>query len=340
MDYKVIIDSMPTAAFITENNKIIYLNKEAEKLLKIESEKQIIGISIKKYIFHGYYNLCLKWKENICSLKQKTIYVDLKIINEKGGELEVEAGISPIFIGKKDMQLCIVRDISKLKKDGKILKEINKQLSLYIKENENLMFQLRRFRHNTLNILHGLNGFIETKNWLGLENYFSEVQEQIKILKDNNPFSIEKMYNLAVRGLLSAKLVTAQKANIEMKVEIDNDIKIDGKVMKDSDLCEILGIYLDNAIEAAEKALNKKVSIYFFEDNECISIIIENTYKDKPSLLKKQSSHLVSDKERGLGLQLSENILEQYRNILHNTFIYRQAVVQELHILKVNQGRW
>lgn len=229
--------------------------------------------------------------------------------------------------------------IEKTESESKVLKEINEQLSMYIQENEKLMFELRRFRHDTLNILHGLNGFIETKNWGGLKNYFSEIQEQVKILKDNNPFSIEKVKNLAIRGLLTAKLIAAQKLNVKMQIEIEDDIKIEGRYMKDTDLCEILGIYLDNAIEAAGEAVHKKMSIYIAEDSECISIIIENAFKNKPSLSKNQIYPSTKGTERGLGLKLSKKILAQYPNVLHNTFVYQQIFIQELHILKVMQGR-
>lgn len=233
----------------------------------------------------------------------------------------------------------LIEELHKKERDEKVVMETNDQVTMYIKENEKLMFELRRFRHDTLNILYGLNGFIETKNWNGLKNYFSEIQEQVKILKDNNPFSIEKIKSLAVRGLLTAKLVLAQKSNITMHIEVDNDVKLDGKYMKNTDLCEILGIYLDNAIEAAGQALHKKVSICIFEDNECISIIIENTYKDKSNILGNQTKYLTSSKERGLGLKLSEKIIGQYENVLHNTFAYQQTFIQELHILKAIEGR-
>lgn len=218
-------------------------------------------------------------------------------------------------------------------------KNENEQIAMYVKENEKLMFELKRFRHNTLNILYGLNGFIETRNWDGLKNYFSEIQEQVKILRDNNPFSIEKVKNLAIRGLLTAKLVAAQKSNISMYMEVDKDVILEECFMKDTDLCEILGIYLDNAIEAAAQAINKKVSVCIIEDSECISIIIENTYKDTPNSLKNQSKHSKNNTERGLGLKLSKEILGHYENVLHNTFFYHQMFFQELHIFKRKQSR-
>lgn len=285
---------------------------------------------------------CLKFKELI-ERRIQTYNIEKRYITKDGSCVFVFVNCVLVLNdeGKPVHTLSYLKDIterktkeSRINRDAKAEKEINEQLAMHIKENEKLMFELRRFRHDTLNILYGLNGFIETKNWDGLKNYFSEIQEQVKVIKDNNPFSIEKIKNLAVRGLLTAKLVAAQKSNITMHIEVDNDIKLDRRFMKDTDLCEVLGIYLDNAIEAAGKAANKRVSICVFEDNECISIIIENTYKDIPDLSRNKPKLLTNGKERGLGLKLSEKIIGQYENVLHNTFVYQQIVIQELHILK------
>jgi PAS domain S-box-containing protein len=287
------------------------------------------------------YNL-IKFKELI-EKRIQTYNIEKRYITKSGSYVYVFVNCVLVVNdeGKPVHTLAYLKDIterktkeSSIKRDAKAAKETNEQLAMYIEENEKLMFELRRFRHNTLNILYGLNGFIETKNWDGLKNYFSEIQEQVKVIKDNNPFSIEKIKNLAVRGLLTAKLVAAQKSNVAMHIEVDSDIKLDGRFMKDIDLCEVLGIYLDNAIEAAGQATNKRVSICVFEDNECISIIIENTYKDMPDLSRNELKRLTNGTERGLGLKLSEQIIGQYENVLHNTFIYQQVVIQELHILK------
>ncbi len=277
-----------------------------------------------------------------------TYNIEKRYIKKNGMEIYVFVNCTLVLNdeGEPINTLAYLKDITerkiierRIERDAKVVKEINEQVAMYVKENEKLMFELRRFRHDTLNMLYGLNGFIETKNWSGLKNYFSEIQEQVKILKDNNPFSIEKVKNLAVRGLLTAKLIAAQKSHITMHIEIEHDVKLNGKFIKTTDICEVLGIYLDNAIEAAGQAVNKKVSICIFEDNDCISLIIENTYKDKSDLPRKKPMYLTSSKERGLGLKLSEKIIGQYENVLHNTFVYQQIFVQELHILKIIQGR-
>jgi two-component system sensor histidine kinase AgrC len=302
------------------------LSKNISDIIHPEDTKQTL-IKFQELIKKGVKTFNIENRYITKSGSKVCVFADyILVTNDEGEAIYVLAYLNDIT--ERKTKEC------NIKRDAKIIKEINEQAIMYIKENEKLMFELRRFRHDTLNILYGLNGFIETKNWNGLKNYFSEIQEQVKVLKDSNPFSIEKVKNLAVRGLLTAKLVAAQKSHIIMHIEIDNDVKLDGRFIKNTDLCEILGIFLDNAIEAAGRAVNKKVSICVFEDDECISIIIENTYKDKPDLSRTKPKYLINSKEMGLGLKLSEKIIGQYKNVLHNTFVYQQAFIQELHILK------
>jgi two-component system, LytTR family, sensor histidine kinase AgrC len=225
-------------------------------------------------------------------------------------------------------------DITKRKQDEEKLRVVNEQLKAYVEKNANLMFELRRFRHNVLNILHGLSGYIETKDWKGLTKYFNEFGNQVEILKDPSTFSIEKIRNLAVRGLLTVKLNTARLLGINMQIQVEKDINLGEELIKDTDLCELLGIYLDNAIEASAEALIKKVSVFFIENNQYISVLIENSFDEKPDLNQTRLGKSTKGDGRGFGLKISESILKRYPGILHNTMIQHQLFLQEIHISK------
>jgi PAS domain-containing protein len=225
-------------------------------------------------------------------------------------------------------------DITKRKQDEEKLRVANEQLKAYVEKNVNLMFELRRFRHNVLNILHGLSGYIEAEDWKGLTKYFNELGNQVELLKDTSTFSIEKIRNLAVRGLLTVKLNTARLLGINMQIQVEKDINFGEELIKDTDLCELLGIYLDNAIEASAEALIKKVSVSFIETNQYISVLIENSFNEKPDFNQIRLGKSTKGDGRGVGLKLSESILKRYPAILHNTMIQHQLFLQEIHISK------
>ncbi|MGY0372815.1 PAS domain S-box protein [Clostridium sp. JNZ J1-5] len=333
-NYKNLFQFLPEAIFITCKGMCNFINKEAVKLLEIEDPEEIAGMNLLDLI----HLQCPKFKE----YAEKKLYIDKeiipffeqKIIKPNGSIIYMEVGFFPIEFNRKDMILTVARDISSTKRHAKQLNEINKQLKMYINENEKLIFDLRRFRHNSLNILYGLGGYIESNDIEGVRSYFKEIEEQVELLKDSNIFFIEKVKNPAVRALLNVKLTRARELNINFRIQIDDNIKIKNNFITEVDLCEVLGIYLDNAIEAAEKADNKKVSVYIMEDNEVISLIIENTFKEKPDLNTIYQGYSTKGKHRGLGLKLSNKILGKYENVLHNTFIQHNTFVQEIFVIK------
>ncbi|MBV7274551.1 GHKL domain-containing protein [Clostridium sp. PL3] len=225
-------------------------------------------------------------------------------------------------------------DITENKRTTQRLQKMYKQLETYVQNNDSMMSELRRFRHNVLNVLYGLNGYIDNKDWKGLTKYFSQIEDQFEILKDNTVFSIEKIKNPATKGLLMSKLQVARALEINMEIKVECDVILDSRYIKNTDLCEILGVFLDNAIEAASDAFTKNVSIIILENTKCISIFIENTFKEKPDLTIIKKGGSTKGKERGLGLKFVQDILKNYSKIVNNTFVNYNLFVQELNIKK------
>ena len=89
--------------------------------------------------------------------------------------------------------------------------------------------------------------------------------------------------------------------------------------MKIYEFARILGILLDNAIEASNECEEKIINIIFRDDekNHRQLIVIENTYKDKDVDTEKIFAKGVSGKENhtGLGLWEVQNILKKNNNL-------------------------
>lgn len=213
------------------------------------------------------------------------------------------------------------------------LKDIKEQLMLYVKENQRLVNELRELRHDKINIIHGINGYIELENWDGLKKYFSKLLKETRSLSDTSLSSIEKILNPSLKELLYSKFKSAIITGIDAKVMVDDSILIENSRISETDLCKVIGEFLDNAIEAASRAAIRKVSIYILNSNESVSIIIESTFKEKPSTPLKKAIVTGADGEKP-GAQPAAIVLSNHPEILNNTFIQHQVFVQELQILK------
>src|SRR5699024_123874 len=89
--------------------------------------------------------------------------------------------------------------------------------------------------------------------------------------------------------------------------------------MKIYEFARILGILLDNAIEASLECEEKLINLTFREDsrNSRQLIIVENTYKNKDVDTEKIFEKGVSEKEEhsGLGLWEVRKIVKKNKNI-------------------------
>jgi len=195
---------------------------------------------------------------------------------------------------------------------------LNEQLMLYKKENEKLVNEFRDFRHNVLNIMHGINGFMELEDWDGLKNYFHKVLENIKPI-DTNLSTIKRMKDSALKELLKIKYKKADQIGIAFKLMTDQKILIQKDLLDKTDLCQVISELLDQAIEAASDSNNKKVAIYLLGNGNTADIFIESTFKETPSIFQ---------------IDAVSNPLDKYPDILCNAFVEHQTFVHHLQIKK------
>ncbi|MEL7564454.1 MAG: hypothetical protein AAGU27_06165 [Dehalobacterium sp.] len=197
-------------------------------------------------------------------------------------------------------------------------KHLNKQLMIYKKENEKLTNEFRDFRHHVLNIMHGINGFIELEDWGGLKDYFYQALEIIKP-KDTNLSTIEKLENPSLKKLLKAKYKKSHQAGIAFKFMANQNILTAKELLYQTDLCQVISTLLNQAIEEALDAKNKKVSIYLLGNKNALDIIIESTSKEIP---------------HASAIDTSSSAWSKYPDILYNVFVQHQTFVRHLQIKK------
>ena len=125
--------------------------------------------------------------------------------------------------------------------------------------------------------------------------------------------------NPAIYNIINSKYLEAKKDNININVEVYvdlNSIKI-----KTYELCRVLGILIDNAIEATRECENKQINIKFIKDNynNRNLVIIENPCKNTLldlSKLKEKGFTTKKDKLfHGLGLWRVNQIVKKNENL-------------------------
>lgn len=238
------------------------------------------------------------------------------------------------FIFTAVIMFFLVRTIRKDTELASKLKEFD-NLQEYTSRVENLYMELRIFKHDYINLLSTLNVFIEEKEYDRLEEYFKLhiLPTGQNLAKEDSILGrLSHMKLLELKSLLYTKIVCAlaQKLNVTVEIPEDiSDIPVDS-----TDLIRIIGIFLDNAIEAATNTDDRILNVFFYQDESNTVIKISNSCAENPDL-----DHIfeldfsTKSNSRGVGLYTARKILDQYPRILLHTSCEDRLFAQELQIL-------
>lgn len=198
-------------------------------------------------------------------------------------------------------------------------RDIEKQMEII----QALTDELRRFKHNYLNIIHGFGYHISFIGSPELKAYYDQVTKESNLISNDNITAIQKIRNAAFTNLIFTHINLMSEVSVSFFVNVEDEIS--SCVIRDVDLCQIMGIFLDNAREAALETENPRVKLDILKRDGIIELYLYNTYKEfEPKKTK--------DSTRGNGLIYCQGILRKYKTVLHNTYIYNAMLVQQLII--------
>ncbi len=204
-------------------------------------------------------------------------------------------------------------------------KQINFEvLQNYTTKIEGMYSDMRAFKHDYANIISSMMGYIDEEDMAGLKKHFYENILPLNKKIGKNDSEIGRLRQIKVpevKGLLSLKLIRAQEMGIEVFIDIKEPIEQIS--MNIIDLTRVLGILLDNAIEATEECVSPKIKIGFIKDNHSLIIVICNSYKgDIPSVDKLyKKGYSTKGTNRGIGLTSLREIINKYEAIYLDTLI-------------------
>ena len=208
-------------------------------------------------------------------------------------------------------------------------------LQKYTKQVEDLYTSLRSFKHDYNNILISMTDYIDHRDIDGLSAYFHEhiVPETSRLMPDN--YQLGRLANIKkpeLKGFITAKLIYAQEMNIKTAIEAETPIEtVAANIV---DLTRILGIFLDNAIEAALETTKPQMTFAAIQSDSETVFIVSNNFIDHHLNISQLSRPDISSKGsgRGIGLYNASKIIDSYKNMFLETTISNGFFIQTLHI--------
>ena len=200
---------------------------------------------------------------------------------------------------------------------------------------EGLYNSLRSFKHDYVNILLSLSGYIENGDIDQLKEFFDNKIFPTKNLIDQGDYKLHQLGNIGVleiKSLLSAKMIYAHDSGIDVTIDIPD--RVDHFPMDTVDLARILGIFLDNAMEAALETRQPQIGLNILPNESGVAIIIRNRFRDIGVALHKLKQKGFSTKEGhpGIGLSNARKIISSYDNVLHETTMQCGYFIQHMEL--------
>lgn len=208
------------------------------------------------------------------------------------------------------------------------------QLMMYTKEIETMHKEIRKFKHDYINILASLSGYIEANDLDGLKTYFDSKIMTISHNNDNIEKTLDRLSfleQLELKGLFAMKVLRAQEAGIAVVIQIIENIRASMDIV---DLCRIIGIFMDNAIDASQGIEAPKITITIVKKVDRVLIIISNKVENMVPIYKlRENGYTTKGKHRGLGLEIVREILKKYESVTNDLKYENSEFTQILEIL-------
>lgn len=202
-----------------------------------------------------------------------------------------------------------------------------------LKEYEDILSRYRVSNHENKNQLLTIRGMVKNKK---VTSYIDKIIENK--IKDNEKLMFESLVipEGGLRGLIYSKMLLMKENNIEFDLCIDSALKTtDLNKISDNlmlNICNIVGVYLDNAIEAVKDLDEKYIIIEMYLD-KTFNIAITNNYDESINIDKMDNvGYSTKGGNHGYGLSLVKEIIDKNKNIENIRRISDDEFTQEIKI--------
>jgi two-component system sensor histidine kinase AgrC len=265
------------------NTVLLKLNKNGHKILFISV---IILICILTYK-NAYYNFDVNYAINFLLIISFLVLFTLYFNDRKNKE--------KLSSEQEVLYNCIIKYEKELTNKNKII-------------------------HDFKNQLQAISGFVSEKD-TKLKKYLAELLNDINKFDKSYIKELNKIPLGGLKGLFCCKFMDIQDSNINLNLYIDKAISciedLDIELYKN--IVKILGVYIDNAIEAVINSKEKILEVEMFKEKNKVFFIITNSYSGKINLERLGNIGYTSKGiNRGYGLAYVKDILEKETRLREN----------------------
>ena len=194
------------------------------------------------------------------------------------------------------------------------LKEENKQMYNHVTKYEKIITEQGKVNHEFKNQLMVIRGYAQMKSDK-LLNYIDSITQDAN--KTHSSYLISQLNKFpegGIKGLLYYKLSIMEDENIKYELDVQAGVKTKLNSLSINmykNITKILGVLLDNAIDASKRSKEKHIIISVLKDKSNVIFSISNSYKGKLNLDKMGTGFTAKGLGHGYGLRLVNDIMKE-----------------------------
>ena len=205
-----------------------------------------------------------------------------------------------------------------------------------LREYEDILNKYRISNHENKNQLMTIRNMVKNKE-KNIVSYIDKVVENK--LKDNETLFAKTLVipEGGLRGLVYSKSLLMKEKKIDFEFSIDKAIHTTELIeLGDEtilDICKIMGVFLDNAIEAVEKLEEKFVDLEMSIEKEKLFISVTNNYKGVIDIDHiEEKGFTTKGENHGYGLPLVKELIAKNKLLKNEKMLTNDEFTQRLII--------
>ena len=193
----------------------------------------------------------------------------------------------------------------------------------YVKDIESQSREMQQFRHDYMNVLMSMEGYVLKSESQELKDFFSnKIKRTAERLYESGALELQNLKYIEIEEIKSILLVKLQKMiseGIGVEFEAREAIKtipIDTIVM-----VRIIGILLDNAMEEARESQKKMVNVGMIKDGKDAIFYVSNSCREETVFTSNigKKNYSTKGKDRGIGLYNLADFASKHDNLFVET---------------------
>lgn len=305
--YRKLIDSLPKAVIIHQDNKVIYVNKEAVTMIGAQREEEVIGTSIYNYLFPEYKERLNERLRQVKKENHPLNNIEYKFIKLDGSVFVFEGSSMIITFGGKEAVLSIGKDITERKELTEQLLQKSEKLALLGQMAAGIAHEIR----NPLTSIKGFIQLFKTDTHQGeyydivlseLDRINNIVGEFLVLAKPTAAVFAEKDVRDLIKDVVTLINTQSILNNVQIFVELECDLP--NISCEENQLKQVFLNLLKNAIEAMPSGGNIDVKVKRKEEGKISIQIIDQGVGIPKERIPTLGEPFYTTKEKGTGLGL------------------------------------